>query len=316
MPYASPPPTTPSPQSTTSAAAVTNDSNLRSPGKRAKVPRPPNAFILYRKEHHPLLKAKDPDMHNNEISIILGKQWKSEPEQAKDKYRAHARIIKKLHAAENPGYQYAPRKPSEKKRRMTARKLVRVQAAAKEDGQSFPANGMNGITDQEQYESDDVIAVDESSEEDVILPSADPTPSAAGVLGVQCPPVRGDIAGPSYDGEMSVLMPTSRQDFGNLQQRFTNHLAPAQQYGYLFFDAYNRETMAADSAQHNMNDQDFLNSLINWDGIQADAELIHQMVADNRAELATAEMSGSSLLFADDAAAKFQAELDRVSKMM
>ena len=35
--------------------------------KKSKVARPPNAFILYRQHHHPLLKAKNPDMHNNEI---------------------------------------------------------------------------------------------------------------------------------------------------------------------------------------------------------------------------------------------------------
>lgn len=32
-----------------------------------KVPRPPNAFILYRKDKHAQLKASFPDIHNNEI---------------------------------------------------------------------------------------------------------------------------------------------------------------------------------------------------------------------------------------------------------
>lgn len=32
-----------------------------------KIPRPPNAFILYRQHHHPKVKAAHPDMHNNEI---------------------------------------------------------------------------------------------------------------------------------------------------------------------------------------------------------------------------------------------------------
>lgn len=41
--------------------------------KKTKVPRPPNAFILYRQHHHPLVKAQYPDMHNNQIckSIYL-----------------------------------------------------------------------------------------------------------------------------------------------------------------------------------------------------------------------------------------------------
>jgi len=35
--------------------------------KTEKVARPPNAFILYRKHHHPLIKAAHPDFHNNQI---------------------------------------------------------------------------------------------------------------------------------------------------------------------------------------------------------------------------------------------------------
>jgi hypothetical protein len=35
--------------------------------KKDKTPRPPNAFILYRQRHHPLLKAKYPTLHNNQI---------------------------------------------------------------------------------------------------------------------------------------------------------------------------------------------------------------------------------------------------------
>ena len=35
--------------------------------KPAKIARPPNAFILYRQHHHPLVKAGNPRLHNNQI---------------------------------------------------------------------------------------------------------------------------------------------------------------------------------------------------------------------------------------------------------
>ena len=38
-----------------------------SDGKKKKIPRPPNAFILYRQAHHPVIKAQYPEMHNNQI---------------------------------------------------------------------------------------------------------------------------------------------------------------------------------------------------------------------------------------------------------
>lgn len=37
---------------------------------RGKLPRPPNSFILYRQHHHPLLKAKNPGYHNNQICMF------------------------------------------------------------------------------------------------------------------------------------------------------------------------------------------------------------------------------------------------------
>lgn len=34
---------------------------------KAKVARPPNAFILYRQHHHPLVRSEYPELHNNQI---------------------------------------------------------------------------------------------------------------------------------------------------------------------------------------------------------------------------------------------------------
>ena len=38
-----------------------------SPKDKEKVPRPPNAFIIYRQEWHPKVVEQHPDMHNNDI---------------------------------------------------------------------------------------------------------------------------------------------------------------------------------------------------------------------------------------------------------
>ncbi|UDD62899.1 hypothetical protein AFCA_010198 [Aspergillus flavus] len=88
---------------------------------KSKVPRPPNAFILYRQHHHPRIKEAYPDFTNNEISIILGKQWKAESEEVKMQFRNMAEKLKKKHAEDHPDYHYTPRKPSEKKRRASSR---------------------------------------------------------------------------------------------------------------------------------------------------------------------------------------------------
>ncbi len=39
--------------------------------KPAKIPRPPNAFIIYRKAYHAEIVAKNPGLHNNQICMLV-----------------------------------------------------------------------------------------------------------------------------------------------------------------------------------------------------------------------------------------------------
>ncbi|TKA76201.1 hypothetical protein B0A49_03044 [Cryomyces minteri] len=106
-------------------------SSSSKPAKKAiaKIPRPPNAFIMYRQHHHPLVKAAFPNIHNNQISVILGNQWKNEKQEVKHEYKKKAQQVKQKHFEDHPDYQYQPRKPSEKKKRMTKRKAAALADA-------------------------------------------------------------------------------------------------------------------------------------------------------------------------------------------
>ncbi|THW84487.1 hypothetical protein D6D15_08826 [Aureobasidium pullulans] len=96
--------------------------------KGAKVSRPANAFILYRKHHHSDTVARNPGLHNNEISKIIGKMWRDESEPVKKQWKDQAESVKRQHIRDHPDYQYQPRKPHEKKRRMTKRKAMALAA--------------------------------------------------------------------------------------------------------------------------------------------------------------------------------------------
>nr|AYN77762.1 mating-type protein MAT1-2-1 [Berkeleyomyces basicola] len=90
------------------------------PGKRkqaARIPRPPNAYIMYRKDRHREIRARFPDIDNNEISRILGKQWREESASVRTHYQELAISYKKIFMEAFPDYQYRPRKANEKKRR-------------------------------------------------------------------------------------------------------------------------------------------------------------------------------------------------------
>ncbi|KAL9116680.1 MAG: hypothetical protein Q9187_006793 [Circinaria calcarea] len=92
--------------------------------KKTKVPRPPNAFILYRQHHHPLIAAENPGMLNTQISIILGNQWRNEDQATKLHWKEMAEEIKQKHFVDHPEYSYQPRKPTDRKRRMTRKKAA------------------------------------------------------------------------------------------------------------------------------------------------------------------------------------------------
>nr|QDH06241.1 mating type 2 HMG1/2 protein [Epichloe sylvatica] len=112
---------------------VRSETKLRTPAvcsppvsaKTTKIPRPPNAYILYRKERHNTVKDANPGITNNEIQI-LGRAWNLETRDVRQRYKDMADRVKQALLEKHPDYQYKPRKPSEKKRR--TRKGLQTQA--------------------------------------------------------------------------------------------------------------------------------------------------------------------------------------------
>ncbi|KAF9872191.1 HMG box protein [Colletotrichum karsti] len=99
---------------------------------KIKVPRPPNAYILYRKDHHARVKQTNTQLSNNEISKILGKAWNHESPAVRQRYTELAKMHKERLLMLYPDYRYTPRKPSEKRRRRPtekAKKLCRAEPA-------------------------------------------------------------------------------------------------------------------------------------------------------------------------------------------
>ncbi|KAF2740927.1 hypothetical protein EJ04DRAFT_558312 [Polyplosphaeria fusca] len=75
-----------------------------------KVPRPRNAFILYRQHHQHAVVARNPGLANPEVSKILGERWKAEPEQIKKEWQDLALEEKSRHSELYPDYRYQPRR--------------------------------------------------------------------------------------------------------------------------------------------------------------------------------------------------------------
>ncbi|KAF1852140.1 uncharacterized protein K460DRAFT_271563 [Cucurbitaria berberidis CBS 394.84] len=75
-----------------------------------KIPRPRNAFILYRQHHQQAIIARNPGLNNPEISKIIGEQWKAEIGEQKKVWQDLAQEEKVRHHEQYPDYRYQPRR--------------------------------------------------------------------------------------------------------------------------------------------------------------------------------------------------------------
>ncbi|PCH00847.1 High mobility group, superfamily [Penicillium occitanis (nom. inval.)] len=75
-----------------------------------KIPRPRNAFILYRQHYQGAVVQQNPGLANPEISKIIGEQWRALPAESKDQWKALAEAEKARHQQQYPDYRYQPRR--------------------------------------------------------------------------------------------------------------------------------------------------------------------------------------------------------------
>ncbi|KAI0878591.1 hypothetical protein GGS24DRAFT_496845 [Hypoxylon argillaceum] len=78
--------------------------------KAPKVPRPRNAFILYRQAWQGHFAAQHPGLANPEISKLIGEKWREQPDSVKNEWKQLAEEEKVRHQRQYPGYRYQPRR--------------------------------------------------------------------------------------------------------------------------------------------------------------------------------------------------------------
>ena len=96
------------------------------------VPRPPNAFMVYRSYVWHTKQLDDNDEKNLScVSRLAGRSWQVMSDQARYPFRQVADIAKREHAARNPDYKYAPSSRSQTPGKKPPRRVSRAKVKAK-----------------------------------------------------------------------------------------------------------------------------------------------------------------------------------------
>ncbi|KAI8367538.1 high mobility group box domain-containing protein [Radiomyces spectabilis] len=91
---------------------ATKDTTAGRKGRKARdskrIPRPRNAFMLYRQAVHAKIVSNHAGLHNKDICKIAGEMWRTETEEFRRAFRRAADEERLLHSSKYPGYKYQP----------------------------------------------------------------------------------------------------------------------------------------------------------------------------------------------------------------
>ena len=220
-------------------------------------------------------------------AVILGKKWKCESDEVKAHYKKLADNIKAKHMKDHPDYQYAPRKPSEKKRRMTARRAAELARA------------------------DDFSFVELGSDEDVSQASSPAMADVQEFLGTNRPKQLRQFV-EDKDGNIDLTLPTHNTEaLHGMVNAHNDFLSTAA----LPFDPTNQYQVSSSTPTYVQNDQEFVDSLVDWDGIAADFAIVTGASVEEMGELVEVEVGNDYLSLSEENHRKlFEAELERTMR--
>jgi hypothetical protein len=224
---------------------------------------------------------------------VIGKQWQDENDEVRELWKAKARERKAEHLKKYPGYQYTPRKQGEKKHRAT-RKDTKA-GGNDEQYEKLPFHNQES----DVYMCSDYDSGDGGDDTEMIGTNFD-----EGLRRIH------------MDGEGDIAMVLPAANNVNVTKMVDAQKKRAEQEeGTAEYNATEEDEVWDSIPPHVQNDTSFFESLIDWNGIAEDFQLIQAASGEDLAGLRDLELSNPYLSLSDeDQRALFEAELERILK--
>ncbi|KAK2461233.1 hypothetical protein APHAL10511_006760 [Amanita phalloides] len=183
-----------------------SSSSKSSPKGYVHIPRPRNAFIIFRSYYYLRAKATQTDINQNSLSCAAASAWKALSDEEKRPYRRQAEDEKLTHYKKHPNYVYTPINKAVKRAQRKARTTSSKKPSAPKPRSSLARRAVARNAKTKEIPSRPVLRSASKSRRD--SPALDASGALSFVPLDDIPPLDLAQVAKSEDAECSVLFPS------------------------------------------------------------------------------------------------------------